>query len=66
MQQQYCIFLLKGDLEMGQGGGGVVKQTRGSRTQPINGSQNEWIEVKLNEQNANSCLLPTQNLTAGL
>lgn len=43
-----------------------VKQTRGSRMQPINGSQNEWIEVKLNEQNANSCLLPTQNLTAGL
>lgn len=41
-----------------EGKGDAVKQTHGSRTQPINGSQNERIKVKLNERNANSCLLP--------
>lgn len=41
-----------------EGKGEAVKQTHGSRTQPINGSQNKRIKVKLNEQNANSCLLP--------
>lgn len=38
----------------GKAGGGAVKQTHGYRTQPINGSQNKQMKVKLNERNANS------------